>query len=70
MQRLPLEWLHRMPQQPRKTVARMLLVPSFFYLTFLQLIREGRILTSDDEKDFIVDGIKIMVLPVWKWLLQ
>ena len=33
-------------------------------------IREGRILTSDDEKDFIVDGIKIIVLPVWKWLLQ
>jgi len=47
----------------------MLLVPGFFYLTFLQLIREGRILTSDDEKDFIVDGIKIIVLPVWKWLL-
>ena len=70
MQRLPLEWLHRMPQQPRKTAARMLLVPGFFYLTFLQLIREGRILTSDDEKDFIVDGIKIIVLPVWKWLLQ
>jgi len=33
-------------------------------------IQEGRILTSDDEKDFIVDGIKIIVLPVWKWLLQ
>lgn len=33
-------------------------------------IREGRILTSDDEEDFIVDGIKIIVLPVWKWLLQ
>ena len=33
-------------------------------------IREGRILTSDDEKDFIADGIKIIVLPVWKWLLQ
>jgi len=33
-------------------------------------IREGRILTSDDEKDFIVDGIKITVLPVWKWLLE
>jgi predicted AAA+ superfamily ATPase len=33
-------------------------------------IREGRILTSDDEKDFIIDGIKIIVLPVWKWLLQ
>jgi N-acetylglucosaminyldiphosphoundecaprenol N-acetyl-beta-D-mannosaminyltransferase len=42
MQRLPLEWLHRMPQQPKKTFVRMLLVPKFFFLTFLQLLREGR----------------------------
>ena len=42
MQRLPLEWLHRMPQQPRKTFIRMLVVPKFFFLTFLQLIRERR----------------------------
>jgi N-acetylglucosaminyldiphosphoundecaprenol N-acetyl-beta-D-mannosaminyltransferase len=43
MQKAPLEWLYRLPQQPRKTVARMLLVPGFFYLTFLQFIREGRL---------------------------
>ena len=43
MQKAPLEWLYRLPQQPRKTVSRMLLVPSFFYLTFLQLIRDGRL---------------------------
>jgi len=42
MQRMPLEWLHRMPQQPRKTFIRMLVLPKFFFLTFLQLLREGR----------------------------
>jgi len=42
MQRLPLEWMHRMPQQPKKTFMRMLLVPKFFFLTLLQLLREGR----------------------------
>jgi N-acetylglucosaminyldiphosphoundecaprenol N-acetyl-beta-D-mannosaminyltransferase len=42
MQRMPLEWLHRMPQQPRKTFLRMLVVPKFFFLTFLQVVREGR----------------------------
>jgi len=42
MQKAPLEWLYRMPQQPKKTFIRMLLVPGFFFLTFLQLIRDGR----------------------------
>ena len=42
MQRLPLEWLHRMPQQPKKTFIRMLVVPKFFFLVFLQLLKEGR----------------------------
>jgi len=42
MQKLPLEWLHRMPQQPGKTFVRMLVVPKFFFLTLLQLFREGR----------------------------
>jgi len=42
MQRMPLEWLHRMPQQPKKTFIRMLVVPKFFFLTFLQVLREGR----------------------------
>ena len=38
MQRMPLEWLHRMPQQPKKTFIRMLVVPKFFFLVFLQLL--------------------------------
>lgn len=42
MQSMPLEWLHRMPQQPKKTFIRMLVVPKFFFLIFLQLLREGR----------------------------
>lgn len=46
MQKTPLEWLHRMPQQPKKTAARMLLVPGFFLRTFLQLIKGGEIPTS------------------------
>ena len=33
-------------------------------------IREGRILTYDDEKDLNTEGINIKVLPVWKWLLE
>ena len=39
MQKMPLEWLHRMPQQPKKTFIRMLVVPKFFFLVFLQSIR-------------------------------
>jgi N-acetylglucosaminyldiphosphoundecaprenol N-acetyl-beta-D-mannosaminyltransferase len=31
MQKAPLEWLHRMAQQPGKTTARMMKVPGFFY---------------------------------------
>jgi len=42
MQRMPLEWLHRLPQQPQKTFIRMLVLPKFFFLTFLQVLREGR----------------------------
>ena len=42
MQSMPLEWLHRMPQQPKKTFIRMLVVPKFFFLVFLQLIKGGR----------------------------
>ena len=32
-------------------------------------LKEGLILTYDDEKGFNVGGKKIKVLPVWKWLL-
>jgi N-acetylglucosaminyldiphosphoundecaprenol N-acetyl-beta-D-mannosaminyltransferase len=38
MQRVGLEWLYRMPQQPKKTIARMSLLPGFCFKTFLQLI--------------------------------
>ena len=33
-------------------------------------LKEGMILTYDQEDDLIVDGKKIVVKPVWKWLLQ
>lgn len=33
-------------------------------------LKEGMILTYDQEEDLIVDGKKIVVEPVWKWLLQ
>ncbi len=36
MQKAPLEWLHRMPQQKKKTIRRMLLVPPFFLKVFMQ----------------------------------
>lgn len=38
MQRAYLEWLYRMPQQPKKTAYRMSLVPEFILRTLLQLI--------------------------------
>jgi len=33
-------------------------------------LKEGMILTYDQEEEIIVDGKKIVVEPVWKWLLQ
>ncbi len=39
MQRVGLEWLYRMPQQPKKTIYRMSLVPSFVVRTLLEAIR-------------------------------
>lgn len=33
-------------------------------------LKEGMILTYDQEEDIIVDDKKIVVKPVWKWLLQ
>jgi N-acetylglucosaminyldiphosphoundecaprenol N-acetyl-beta-D-mannosaminyltransferase len=37
MQNSALEWLYRLPQEPKKTISRMLLVPEFLYRLFLQL---------------------------------
>jgi len=33
-------------------------------------LTEGLILTYDQEDEFVVDGKKIKVIPVWKWLLS
>lgn len=33
-------------------------------------LQEGIILTMDEEKNFEIDGKKIFVRPVWKWLLE
>jgi uncharacterized protein len=33
-------------------------------------LKEGLLLTYDQEKDFVKDGVKIKVKPVWKWLLD
>jgi N-acetylglucosaminyldiphosphoundecaprenol N-acetyl-beta-D-mannosaminyltransferase len=39
MQKTGLEWLYRMPQEPGKTMYRMLLVPEFLLRTLSQVIR-------------------------------
>lgn len=33
-------------------------------------IKEGAIITNDEEKEMELDGISISVLPAWKWLIQ
>jgi hypothetical protein len=33
-------------------------------------LKEGLILTSDSEEEMMVDGLKIKIQPVWKWLLN
>jgi predicted AAA+ superfamily ATPase len=33
-------------------------------------IKEGAIITYDEEKEMELDGISIKVLPAWKWLIQ
>lgn len=40
MQKTYLEWLYRLPQEPRKTIYRMLLVPEFLFRLLIQLVRE------------------------------
>ena len=39
MQKTPLEWLHRLPQQPKKTIYRMRLLPPFALLSLFQFIK-------------------------------
>jgi N-acetylglucosaminyldiphosphoundecaprenol N-acetyl-beta-D-mannosaminyltransferase len=39
MQKTALEWLYRLPQQPKKTIYRMSLVPGFLLRTFLQIVK-------------------------------
>lgn len=39
MQKAYLEWLYRLPQQPKKTISRMALVPEFLLLLLKQYIR-------------------------------
>jgi len=40
MQQHALEWLYRLPQQPRKTIKRMMLVPQMWWLLGTQLLLE------------------------------
>jgi N-acetylglucosaminyldiphosphoundecaprenol N-acetyl-beta-D-mannosaminyltransferase len=40
MQKSGLEWLFRLPQQPKKTITRMSLVPEFLVRTLIQWIRK------------------------------
>ena len=40
MQRAGLEWLYRMPQQPKKTISRMVLVPGFVSGVLGQFVRQ------------------------------
>lgn len=35
-----LEWLYRLPQQPKKTIYRMSFVPEFILRTLLQKIKK------------------------------
>jgi len=33
-------------------------------------LKKGLIVTYDDEKEIVKDGLKIKVIPVWKWMLN
>ncbi|MBS3089359.1 hypothetical protein J4461_00580 [Candidatus Pacearchaeota archaeon] len=33
-------------------------------------LKEGLILTLDKEEDLVVEGKKVTIKPVWKWLLE
>jgi UDP-N-acetyl-D-mannosaminuronic acid transferase (WecB/TagA/CpsF family) len=41
MQKTALEWLFRLPQEPRKTIYRMTLVPEFLVRTVMQMVKKG-----------------------------
>jgi N-acetylglucosaminyldiphosphoundecaprenol N-acetyl-beta-D-mannosaminyltransferase len=40
MQKTYLEWLYRLPQEPKKTIYRMLLVPEFLFRLMVQMVEE------------------------------
>jgi N-acetylglucosaminyldiphosphoundecaprenol N-acetyl-beta-D-mannosaminyltransferase len=40
MQKTYLEWLYRLPQEPKKTIYRMLLVPEFLLRLMVQMVEE------------------------------
>jgi len=40
MQKTYLEWLYRLPQEPKKTIYRMLLVPEFLFRLLVQMVEE------------------------------
>lgn len=40
MQKTYMEWLYRLPQQPKKTISRMTLVPEFLFLLSREYIRK------------------------------
>ncbi len=42
MQKTGLEWLYRLPQEPKKTIYRMSLVPEFLMRILLQMIKRKR----------------------------
>jgi N-acetylglucosaminyldiphosphoundecaprenol N-acetyl-beta-D-mannosaminyltransferase len=42
MQKAYLEWLYRMPQQPKKTAYRMSLVPNFILRTLKQFVSNNK----------------------------
>ncbi len=33
-------------------------------------LKEGRLLTFDQEEEFVKEGVRIKIMPAWKWLLQ
>lgn len=33
-------------------------------------LKQGLILTDDQEDEFLIDNLKIVIQPIWKWLLQ
>jgi len=42
IQKLGLEWLYRLTQEPKKTIIRMSLVPEFLFRTFIQFLKHNK----------------------------